>query len=108
MGRRSRENAGFHCVGCHTVVLPLTNGSYRNHCPACLTSLHVDETPGDRASECFGVMDAVGVVRTRKGWQLVHRCRRCRVEKVNRIAEGCEQPDDIGAVVRLMSAGPVR
>ena len=57
--------------------------------------------PGDRASACRGVMDAVAVRVSKKGLQLVHRCRRCGVEKVNRIAEDTDQPDDWMAIVRL-------
>ena len=37
---------------------PANAGSdHRNHCPNCLSSLHVDEEPGDRASDCGGIMD---------------------------------------------------
>lgn len=99
---RAEENAGFRCVECGTEVIPLSNGSYRNHCPFCLTSVHVDHAPGDRASDCHGVMDAVGVVRTRKGWQLIHRCRRCGVERANRAALEASQPDELDAVIALM------
>ena len=34
---------------------------HRNHCPNCLSSLHVDEEPGDRASDCGGIMEPVAV-----------------------------------------------
>ncbi len=105
MGRK-HENTGFRCVVCEESVKPLSNGSYRNHCPFCLSSLHVDERPGDRASDCSGVMDAVDVVRSKKGWQIEHRCRRCGAKKVNRVAEGAEQPDDIDSLARLMKAMP--
>lgn len=102
MGRRT-ENTGFRCVVCGESVRPLSNGSYRNHCPYCLSSLHVDGTvPGDRAATCGGVMDAVGVVRVSKGWQLVHHCRRCGVIKRNRMAMETDQPDDLELVTRLM------
>lgn len=104
---RSEENRGFRCVVCERGVEPLTNGSYRNHCPFCLSSLHVDTEPGDRRSSCGGVMDAVAVQRSRKGLQIVHLCRRCGVRRPNRVATGTAQPDDIEALIRLMSA-PVR
>ena len=97
MGRRE-QNTGFSCVVCEEPVSALTNGSYRNHCPFCLSSLHVDVEPGDRASGCRGVMNAVDVVWSSKGWQLVHRCRACSATKRNRIA-----PDD--DVVRIAHAG---
>jgi DNA-directed RNA polymerase subunit RPC12/RpoP len=99
---RAEENTGFRCVGCGAEVIALSNGSYRNHCPFCLTSLHVDEDPGDRVSDCAGLMDAIAVIRTKKGWQLVHRCRRCGARRVNRVAFETRQPDDLDAVIALM------
>jgi hypothetical protein len=99
---REDENRGFVCINCHAAVAPLTNGSYRNHCPVCLSSVHVDLRPGDRASSCAGLMRPVGLVyRRRKGWQIVHRCERCGTTGVNRVAEGTEQPDDVRAIARL-------
>lgn len=101
---RERENTGFHCVVCGESVRRLTNGSYRNHCPFCLSSLHVDDRmPGDRASRCGGVMDAVAVSRSRKGWQLLHRCRRCGLTKSNRAAVETDQPDDLELLIGLMT-----
>ena len=95
---RTTENTAFNCVHCGTAVLPLTNGSYRNHCPCCLYSLHVDDLPGDRANSCHGSMEPVALRQhSKKGWQIVHRCQRCGAEKVNRTA-----PDDTEAIIRMM------
>jgi DNA-directed RNA polymerase subunit RPC12/RpoP len=94
---RKGENTGFACAHCGADVKPLSNGSYRNHCPHCLWSRHVDETPGDRASACRGPMPPVGVeYRAPKGFVLVHRCERCRALRRNRAA-----PDDVDALVTL-------
>lgn len=73
---------------CGRPVVPQGAGSeHRNHCPNCLSSLHVDEEPGDRASDCGGVMEPVGVwVRKGGEWALVHRCRRCGKISSNRVA----------------------
>lgn len=99
---REDENRGFNCITCGAAVRPLTNGSYRNHCPVCLCSVHVDLRPGDRANGCGGVMRAVALTyRRKKGWQIVHRCQRCGTLGVNRVAEDTAQPDDIRAVARL-------
>ncbi len=104
---REDENRGFNCIHCGAAVKPLTNGSYRNHCPVCLCSVHVDVRPGDRASGCRGVMRAAGLVyRRKKGWQIVHRCARCGAEAVNRVAEDTIQPDDVRAVARLSGLEP--
>ena len=51
----------FTCKVCGWLVTPEAAGSdHRNHCPNCLSSLHMDEEPGDRAAECGGVMDPSG------------------------------------------------
>ncbi len=102
MGRKE-ENTGFTCRHCGHEVLPLTGGSYRNHCPFCLHSLHVDIIPGDRASQCGGLMEPVGVVyNSAKGWQIIHRCQKCGFERSNMISEDPRQPDDINAITKLM------
>ena len=91
---RKTENTGFTCVHCGELILPLTNGSYRNHCPFCLHSLHVDNQPGDRLNGCLGLMKPVGLkYHSKKGWQIVHRCQKCGIEKVNRTATDTVQPD---------------
>ena len=38
-----------------------------------------------------------------KGFQIVHQCLGCGVERVNRIAENTVQPDDMEAVAKLCS-----
>lgn len=101
---RSDENRGFRCAVCSRTVTPLTNGSYRNHCPHCLASLHLDVAPGDRASGCGGIMDAIGVEHSsRKGAMLVHRCRRCGVTRRNRSASDTREPDDLAVMIELVA-----
>lgn len=103
---RDDENRGFVCVNCGSAVRPLSNGSYRNHCPVCLCSVHVDVRPGDRANGCAGLMLPVALLHSgNKGWQIVHRCERCGVQAANCIAEGTIQPDDVCAVARLSGHG---
>ena len=52
----------FVCKVCGRTVIPENAGSdHRNHCPNCLSSLHVDIDPGDRASDCGGIMEPVAV-----------------------------------------------
>lgn len=105
-GRR-RENAAFVCAHCGREVLPLSNGSFRNHCPFCLYSLHVDEAIGDRLSGCHGLMEPVAVkYNSKKGYQIRHRCTRCGHEQWNRIAEDTVQPDDMERICALMREGP--
>ena len=78
----------FICRVCGREAVPEGVGSdHRNHCPNCLTSLHVDNRPGDRASDCGGYMDPVAVWVKKNGeWAIIHRCRQCRKMSANRIA----------------------
>jgi hypothetical protein len=100
---RKTENTGFICENCGRAVLPLNNGSYRNHCPFCLFSKHVDNAPGDRRETCGGLMAPVGLqYRAGKGYQVVHRCLSCGAERVNKAAADTIQPDDIEALARIM------
>lgn len=81
-------NDSFTCKVCLRPVTSIGAGSdHRNHCPNCLASLHLDNLPGDRASDCGGIMDAVGVwVRKNGEWAIIHRRRRCGKLSSNRIA----------------------
>ena len=83
--RRTRED--FECLACGESV---RGDGYTNHCPRCLTSRHVDVTPGDRAASCGGIMHPVTVRRDgKKGLVILHRCEACGHESRNRAA-----PDD--------------
>ena len=96
MGRKT-ENTSFTCANCGKCVLPLTNGSYRNHCPSCLYSLHVDDNPGDRSNNCHGLMKPINFQsHSKKGWQIIHACQKCGTQKLNRIA-----PDDIDSLLEM-------
>ncbi|QFP76941.1 RNHCP domain-containing protein [Deinococcus sp. AJ005] len=96
-------NNAFTCQHCGAEVLPLTNGSVRNHCPACLYSLHVDVLPGDRASTCHGLLVPVGAEQSgKKGWIIVHQCAKCAFIGRNRAAlDDTQQPDDWDALIAL-------
>ena len=99
---RTRENTAFTCLRCGLEVEPLSNGSYRNHCPDCLYSQHLDVAPGDRASSCKGVMEPVGTRhRSDKGLQILHRCMTCGAVRANRIASDTIQPDDWEILLHL-------
>ena len=78
----------FLCRHCgHAADRDPPGTRHRNHCPNCLWSVHVDRTPGDRASPCRGLMEPIAVwVRERGEWALVHRCRSCGDLKSNRVA----------------------
>lgn len=78
----------FICKVCGRLVVSDGAGScHRNHCPNCLSSLHLDMEPGDREADCGGIMDAIAVwVRKNGEWAIIHRCRRCGHISSNRVA----------------------
>ena len=102
MGRK-KENTGFICNHCGAEVVPLTNGSYRNHCPECLYSLHVDVNPGDRANDCKGLMAPIGITqKKKKGYQIIHKCNHCGAIQFNKLACDTFQPDSLEEFLKLM------
>lgn len=78
----------FTCKVCGWPVVSAGAGSgHRNHCPNCLSSLHLDNEPGDRESDCHGKMEAIGVwVRKNGEWAVIHRCVKCGRTSSNRTA----------------------
>lgn len=101
-------NECFTCAHCGAHVPAVSGGGYRNHCPSCLHSLHVDGAPGDRAEGCRGLMEPIGLIyHARKGYQIIHRCTRCGALRRNRIHDTGVAPDDAEQVRRL-AARPIR
>ena len=96
-------NDGFVCGRCALEVRPLRNGSFRNHCPGCLWSRHVDHTPGDRASNCGGYMEPIALLgSSAKGWRIRQRCLACGHEHTNDAAlDDPEQPDEWDALMEI-------
>lgn len=85
--RFTKNDDGFKCAGCGREVPPLGYTS-RNHCPYCLTSLHLDVNPGDRASDCGGVMRAVKTEPDpKKGFIIIHKCTKCGALRRNKAAK---------------------
>jgi ribosome biogenesis GTPase len=102
--RHSVCTESFTCKVCGTLVVPEGAGSrHRNHCPKCLSSIHVDNDPGDRASLCKGIMEPVSVwVRKGGEWAIIHRCRMCGTFSSNRIAA-----DDNPAMLMSIAVKPL-
>ncbi|WP_460745709.1 RNHCP domain-containing protein [Nocardiopsis oceani] len=100
-GRRSGPVAeSFRCAHCRLdVPLRALGTAHRNHCPHCLTSLHVDgRVPGDRVADCHGRMAATSVSARPDGeWLIIHRCLSCGELSANRVAGD----DNARALVRL-------
>jgi len=64
----------FTCEHCGAEVV---GNGFTNHCPKCLWSKHVDINPGDRASECQGMMQPILVEVQRGEQMLTYRCTKC-------------------------------
>jgi hypothetical protein len=81
------RNEGFTCEACSFAVPPAA-GTYRNHCPQCLTAKHVDDKiPGDRQSRCGGRMPTIAIEGSDiDTLDLVQRCDNCGIVRRNRIA----------------------
>ena len=95
--RFSKNDSGFICEHCGREVPPLGYTS-RNHCPYCLWSLHVDENPGDRASECRAPLEPVcAEPDPKKGYIITHRCTRCGALRRNKAASD----DDLDLIIAL-------
>lgn len=94
----------FTCLVCGEPTVPDGAGSgHRNHCPRCLSSVHVDNEPGDRASLCKSIMDPIGVwVRKNGEWAIIHRCRSCGILHSNRVAA-----DDNPALLMSIAVKPL-
>lgn len=110
MEKRFKKNDnGFICANCGKKVVPLGYSS-RNHCPFCLWSLHLDENPGDRASDCGGKLEPIYVSPDpKKGYVIHHRCQKCGAERNCKAALApCNQPDDIMLLIALTAKSSMK
>ncbi|PIV02018.1 hypothetical protein COS54_00105 [Candidatus Shapirobacteria bacterium CG03_land_8_20_14_0_80_39_12] len=101
----------FTCNHCHKVVeiTDYMGTSYRNHCPFCLWSTHVDwKSPGDRNAKCGALMEPIGLTfkketidkygkKIQGELMVVHLCSFCGKISTNRLASD----DDTGVVLEL-------
>jgi hypothetical protein len=81
-----RNKEDFVCAHCGASVI---GTGYTNHCPHCLWSKHVDIHPGDRAADCGGMMEPIGVEGTVARYRVLQRCQKCGFERRNDV-----QPED--------------
>lgn len=73
----------FNCEHCNAEV---KGDGYTNHCPKCLWSKHVDVYPGDRKSECNGLMKPVKFEKEGNDYIITHRCQKCDHTKRNKMS----------------------
>ncbi|HOZ56026.1 MAG: RNHCP domain protein [Parcubacteria group bacterium ADurb.Bin316] len=80
--RFTKRVENFHCAKCGRFV---EGNGFTDHCPHCLTGKHVDNNPGDRASECGGLMKPIGIEKGKKDViTLIYLCSKCGVIKKNK------------------------
>lgn len=79
----------FICDHCGHATEPLGKRTYRDHCPKCLFSKHVDrDGPGDRASVCLGLVKPTAIDQDgKKGFVIVYECMKCKKGSRNRAAD---------------------
>ena len=70
------RNEAFQCVYCCRYV-PLYRSKIRDHCPFCLRSIHVDNTPGDRAANCGFVLQPTGFFMQADELYIEYQCTGC-------------------------------
>ena len=91
---QKKEN--FICKVCGTEV---KGTGYTNHCPNCLYSLHVDEEiPGDRQSDCKGLMEPIKAEIEKGEYTLTHKCQKCKKVTKNKTSE----EDNFEEILKLL------
>ncbi len=95
MGKKfQKKKEDFACDNCGYFV---KGTGHTNHCPKCLWSKHVDGFPGDRKSECKGLMRPAGITLRSGEYIITHRCERCGQEKRNKTAKN----DNMDKIIKL-------
>ena len=105
MSKTIKLNPGFICQNCGFNTPPAQQ-TCRNHCMKCLYSLHVDAAiPGDRASDCLGLMEAIQIDQNgKKGFMIIHRCLKCGKKIPNKAAED-DSTDSLIKIIHRQNLG---
>lgn len=91
-----RKKEDFVCQVCGKKVV---GSGYTNHCPNCLYSKHVDEnTPGDRGSDCKGLMEPLRVEVKKGNYVIIHKCKKCGKEMRNKASK----EDNFEVILKLI------
>jgi len=94
--RFARKMENFTCEKCGAKVV---GSGYTDHCPKCLWGKHVDVNPGDRLSECMGLLQPMRTEHNRNGFIIEYRCEKCRTKKNFSAAEN----DDKELLFKLLT-----
>ena len=89
----------FICVVCNKEVKAL-GYTARDHCPYCLSSIHIDNNPGDRECNCHGILKPIGIESSKKDtYKIIYKCLNCGIIKKNKVAKD----DNFDLVIEIMS-----
>jgi len=91
-----RRKEDFVCEKCGMAI---SGDGYTNHCPRCLWGKHVDINPGDRAADCGGMMEPVGVETRGDSYVFLHKCQKCGIERKNKLGDD----DSFDSVLKISS-----
>lgn len=86
----------FICTNCGKHVSKL-NYTARDHCPYCLTSIHIDINPGDRLNNCKGLLIPIGVEKFKDSYKIIYKCSKCGINHKNIMA----RDDNINKIIEL-------
>ena len=95
----NRNKEDFICEVCDEII---KGNGYTNHCTNCFYSKHVDINPGDRKSDCGGLMELISYENhIIKGIVLYHKCMICSYTKSNKISSN----DNIDNLFKMFENG---
>ena len=88
----------FKCIVCGKYVDKL-NYTARDHCPYCLSSIHIDINPGDRSSDCLGILIPIDIEKSKKDtYKIIYKCNKCGMIKKNKTAND----DNFDKILEIM------
>lgn len=84
---------------CQVCGYKVSGDGYTNHCSECLWSKHVDIEPGDRKSDCGGLMEPVSIEKKGREYIILHKCKKCGLEKRNK----AQKNDNFHMIIQVSS-----
>ena len=96
MKRFTKRTENFTCAHCGASVL---GNGYTNHCPKCLWSQHVDNNPGDRQSNCGGMMKPISIEQKGGEFIITHKCEKCG----KTIKQKASENDNMDTIISISS-----
>lgn len=96
MKRFNMINEDFICENCGAKVSK-SDYTARDHCPLCLYSKHVDINPGDRANNCKGLLEPIGIEKFKDTYKIIYKCVKCKQIHKNIMLKD----DDLDLIIQL-------